>query len=110
MITETDIEKALDWLRDSATKCAQDKANRIYAEEFAKSLKAQLMKEHANEALGVQEREARADPKYLRHLEAIREAVRVDEHNRFMREAALAKIEAWRTQSSNLRAEGKAYG
>lgn len=110
MILDSDIEKAIDWLRDSASKCAQDRANRVYVEEFAKSLKSQIMKEHAGEAIGVQEREARADSRYLAHLEAIREVVRVDEHNRFMREAALAKIEAWRTQSSNLRAEGKATG
>lgn len=109
MISELEIEKALDWLRDSALKCAQARANRIYVEEFAKSLKSTLMKEWADEPLGVQEREARADPRYLAHLEAIKEAVIEDERNRFMREAALAKIEAWRTQSSNLRAEGKAY-
>lgn len=44
---------------------------------------------------------AYSDPRYVEHLEAIKEAVRMDEFHRFMRSAADAKIEAWRTQSSN---------
>lgn len=109
MITDTEIEKALDWLRDSAGKCAQDRANRIYVEEFARTLKSQIMKERAEQSLGAQERDAYADERYQQHLLAIKEAVRLDSHNTFLRAAAEARIEAWRTMSSNARAEGKAY-
>jgi Arc/MetJ-type ribon-helix-helix transcriptional regulator len=63
-----------------------------------------LMKEHGSLSAVLQEREAYADDRYQQHLEAIREAVRLDEYHRFMRIAAEAKIEAWRTQSSNSRA------
>lgn len=104
MITEAEIEKALDYLRDNAMKAAQARADRIYTEEFRKTLKAQLMKEHPGESIGAQEREAYSDSRYIAHLEGIRDAVRADEYARFMRETALAKIEAWRTQSSNQRA------
>lgn len=102
-ITDEEIDRALDFLRDSARDAAQARADRVYVEEYRKTLKAQLMKEHGMLSAVLQEREAYSDPRYAQHLEAIRDAVRADEFNRFMRIAAEAKIEAWRTQSSNNR-------
>ena len=103
-ITDDEIDKALDYLRDNARDAAQAKANRIYVEEFRKVVKAQLMKEHGAMSAVLQEREAYSDPRYAQHLEAIKQAVEIDEGHRFLRAAADAKIEAWRTQSSNTRA------
>jgi vacuolar-type H+-ATPase subunit E/Vma4 len=103
-ITDDEIDKALDYLRDNARDAAQAKANRVYLEEYRKVLKAQLMKEHGKLSAVLQEREAYSDPRYSDHLEAIRQAVEIDEGHRFLRAAADAKIEAWRTQSSNTRA------
>ena len=108
MISEEEVEKAVTYLRENARSAAQAKANRIYVEEYRKVVKAQIMREHEG-ALGVQEREAYADPRYRQHLEAVKEAVEKDEYNRWMMTAAEAKIEAWRTQQANSRAEGKAY-
>lgn len=102
-ITDAEIDKALDFLRDNARDAAQARADRIYVEEYRKTLKATLMKEHGSMSAVLQERNAYADERYVQHLEAIREAVRQDEFHRFMRVAAEAKIEAWRTQSSNSR-------
>lgn len=104
-ISDAEIDKALDFLRDNARDAAQARADRVYVEEYRKTLKAQLMKEHGGLSAVLQEREAYADPRYVSHLEAIREAVRLDEFSRFMRVAAEAKIDAWRTQSSNSRAK-----
>ena len=103
-ITDDEIDKALDYLRDNARDAAQAKANRVYVEEYRKVIKAQLMKEHASMSAVLQEREAYSDPRYVQHLEAIKQAVEIDEGHRFLRAAADAKIEAWRTQSSNTRA------
>lgn len=103
-ITDDEIDKALDYLRDNARDAAQARADRIYVEEYRKVLKAQIMKEHGSLSAVLQEREAYADPRYVQHLEAIRDAVVADESHRFLRGAADAKIEAWRTQSSNTRA------
>lgn len=103
MITETEVEKALDFLRNNATKSAQARAEREYIEEFRKTLKAQIMKEHAGESLGAQEREAYADARYQEHLKALKEAVFQDEYQRFMMAAAEAKISAWQTMSRNQR-------
>lgn len=103
-ITDEEIDKALDYLRDNARDAAQAKANRVYVEEYRKVIKAQLMKENGQLSGILQEREAYADPRYIAHLDAIKEAVEIDEGHRFLRAAADAKIEAWRTQSSNSRA------
>jgi len=103
-ISDDEIDKALDYLRDNARDAAQAKANRIYVEEYRKVIKAKLMKEHGSMSAVLQEREAYADPRYVEHLEAIKQAVEIDEGHRFLRSAADAKIEAWRTQSSNTRA------
>lgn len=103
-ITDDEIDKALDYLRDNARDAAQAKANRVYVEEYRKVVKAQLMKEHGSMSAVLQEREALSDPRYVQHLEAIKQAVELDEGHRFLRAAADAKIDAWRTQSSNTRA------
>lgn len=109
MITEADVEKSVDYLRDHARKAAQAKAERIYMEEFRKTVKAQIMRETTGESIGAQEARAYADSRYTQHLKAMRDAIETDEYNRWMMIAAQAKIEAWRTQQANARAEGRAY-
>ena len=51
----------------------------------------------------IQEREALRDDRYLKHLDAIREAVELDEKHRFLRGSAEATINAWQTMSANYR-------
>lgn len=103
MISDQDIERAVDWLRDNAETAAKNRAQRIYLEEFRKSLKAQIMAEHLAEPFAAQERYAYEDVRYLNHLEALKVAIYEDERGRFLRSAADAKIEAWRTQQANER-------
>lgn len=107
MISDNDIERAVHYLASNARNAAKARAERAYVEEYRKTVKAQLMREHSNEPLGAQEREAYADPRYIQHLQAIKEAVEADEYNRWMMSAAEAKIEAWRSQQANQRALAK---
>ena len=100
MIPDSEIQKALDYLRDEADHAAQARANRVYAEEYRKSLKARLKKESNATSNAAQEDDAYAHPDYLAHLEALKAAVHADEKHRFMLSAAGAKIDAWRTQKS----------
>ena len=103
-ITDDEIEKAVDYLRDNATVAAQARANRVYMEEYRKSVKAQLMQHKTLDSIGAQERYAYAHPEYLAHLEALKAAVFEDEKHRFLLEAAKAKLDAWRTQEATGRA------
>lgn len=102
-ISEQDVERAVDYLRDTAESTAMARATRIYVEEYRKSLKAQIMKEHVKLPVSAQEREAYADARYLNHLDAIKSAVFDEQKALFLREAASAKLEAYRTQSANYR-------
>ncbi len=104
MISEQEVEKAVDYLRDTAEEAAKRKAERIYLEEFRKSLKAIIMKEFVDATVSAQEREAYADPRYIGHLETMRMAIQADEKIKFTRVAAEAKIEAWRSMNANYRA------
>ena len=103
MIAEDEIERAVNWLAQNATKAAQARANREYVSEYRKTLKAQLMRERADLPLTAQEREAYADDRYVAHLEALREAVEADEKMRWLQAAAEAKVSAWQTQQRSLR-------
>lgn len=107
MIDDNAIQAALDYLRDNATAAAQARANRIYVEEFRKTIKARLMKASGAKSVAAQEVEAYADPAYVEHLEAIKQAVESDEKHRFLLKAAEARVEAWRTLCSNARAQGR---
>ena len=104
-LTEQVIDKALDYLQDNADAAAKARAERIYCQEYRKSLKALLMKEHdtGKRSGAMQEREAYADPKYIAHLEALKEAVFQDTKMYFLMEANRAKIDAWQTKSANER-------
>jgi hypothetical protein len=99
MITQKEVEKALDFLRDSAELAGSNRANRIYVEDYLKVVKSNIMSLHADKAVNAQEREAYIHPDYTQHLEAIKEAVYEDEKLRFLIDAAKAKISAWQTIS-----------
>ncbi len=104
MIDEQEVEAAVDWLRDTAQEAAQKRAERLYLDEYRKVLRAKLMKQHMDLPVSAQEREALADPKYAEHLKALKIAINEDEKMRFLRVAAEAKIEAWRSMNANHRA------
>lgn len=113
MVSDEGLEKALNFIRDEAKKYAQAKAARVQLMEFRKSKKAILMKnaQVAGHKTGsAQEREAYADPEYIDLLNAIREAVEVEELIRYQMKAAELKIEIWRSKNANRRNEQSRYG
>lgn len=102
-----DPHKAIDYILENAKAHAKAKAERNYLEEYRKSLKAILMKQCMESAIGAQEREAYAHPEYQALLEGIRAAMELEEKLRWDLIAAQAVVDIWRTEQSNLRAEGK---
>lgn len=93
----------MDFLRDNASEAGEARANRLYLDDYSKSLVALLMTERALDSLGAQERYAKAHPKYLAHLEALKIAIAEDEKQRYLMEAAKVKIEVWRSLSARER-------
>jgi len=96
----------VDFMRDNARALAQAKANRVYCEEFRKTLKARLMTGVG--AIGAQEVAAYAHPNYEAHLEALKAAVEEETRLHWLMVAAQAKVEIWRSMESTNRAEGRA--
>jgi hypothetical protein len=110
VIAETDIERALEYLRSSANEAAAARANMKYLAEFLDVKMAQIIKTKEDLSVNAAKGIAKADPDYLAVLDGYRAAVELDARHQFKREAADALIRAWQTQQSTLRAEGKAYG
>lgn len=107
MIPEADIERAVDYLRASAKEAAQARAQVKYLAEFLKTKRAQIKVAQAGMSNAAAEDAALANPAYIEILEGYKVAVEQDAFHQFKREAAVAMIDAWRTQQSNLRAEGR---
>jgi hypothetical protein len=103
LISDDDIERAVSYLRDSARDAAQARADREYISQYLKSKMAILMNGLNEGSEAMRERSARSHPEYLKLLDGYKEAVRRDEEHRFMRAAAEAKIDAWRTFSATAR-------
>ena len=108
MSEERDPHKAVDYILKHATLFAKAKAERTYIEEYRKSLKSILMKRSMETAIGAQEREAYAHPEYVQLLDGLKEAVLIEERLKWDITAATLRVEIWRTEQANNRAEGKA--
>jgi hypothetical protein len=107
MDRDIDPHKAVDFIIANGKKAAKAKANRIYMDEYRKSLKAILMKRSQETSVNAQEREAYSNQEYLDHLKAIQEAVELEEELRWQMIAAQARVEVWRSQEATNRVEGK---
>lgn len=109
MITDEDIEKAVDFLRDSAPRIGVARAELHYAEAMLRHVKALAMQmnrwapDGKEASISAQEREAYASAEYMKAIEDYRKATLDFETLRALREGAVAKIEAWRSMSANLR-------
>lgn len=104
---ERNPHDAIDYIIRNSKKFAQAKANRIYLEEYRKSLKAILMKKSMESAIGAQEREAYAHSEYVELLNGLKEAVEAEEKLRWDLIAAQARVEVWRSQEATNRMETK---
>lgn len=110
MITEEQVNDALQYLRDSAPKAAIAKAQARTLEKYLSVVEAQQKLQATSKSNAAAQDEARASPEYKQALDAWEEAVRRDSEFTMLREAAASRINAWQTMSANARSEGKAYG
>lgn len=107
MVDDDQAQRALDCLIANAGKAAKARAERVYLEEFRKTIKSLQMQKYEGLAIGIQERNAYASAEYQQHLQALKEAVQADEKCRWSMVAAQATLDAWRTQQANRRSESK---
>jgi hypothetical protein len=107
MIDDNAVQRAVDWLLDNAAASAKARADRVLLDEMTKVIKARLMRQSKETSLAAQERDALASDEYETHLRGLAVAVELDEKYRAQRAAADARLECWRTLSSNARTIGK---
>ncbi len=102
-----DPHEAIDYIIKNAGKFANARAERVYIEEYRKSLKALLMQRSGQKVIAAQERDAYAHEEYASLLAGLREAVEVEEKLRWDLIAAQARIEVWRSQEATNRTQDK---
>lgn len=108
-----DIEHTLEYLRDNAKKYAVAKANYEHLKEFRKSKKALLKIEAEKQGVSQstkQEDYAYSHREYLELLDGLRVACEEEARHRQLMETARQRLEVWRTEQANDRAERKGYG
>jgi hypothetical protein len=105
---DVDPHEAVDYIIKNSKKFAKAKAERIYLEEYRKSLKAILMKRSLESAIGAQEREAYAHEEYVELLEGLKLAIEIEEKFRWDLIGAQARVDIWRTEQANNRNEMRA--
>lgn len=103
MISEEAAEGAVEYLRASAEKAAAARGNVVLLEGMLKVTKAKLKSRSTVKTDSGREDEALSHPEYETILKGYQAAVEEDALYRMKREAAIARIDAWRTQQSNIR-------
>jgi len=107
------IEKLIHEWRSSVSEYAKANADKVYLEQYRKSLKA--IKESEAQEKGIktgQERQAYAysHPEYLELLKGLREATEKSEELRYRMKIAEERVGVWRTKQANGRREQGQYG
>ena len=98
-----DPQTSLEAMRTGGPLYAQAKAERIYCEEYRKSLKALLMQSSKATTAAAQEKDAYSADQYIQHLQALRIAVEREETLRWRLVTAQTAVEIWRSQNASNR-------
>jgi hypothetical protein len=103
LVSDSAVEKALDYLRDNAKEIGAAVREARLNENLVKVVLAHKMKEHPDLSAAAQEREARASDEFYKAILADADAAGNLAVMRGLREAASMKIEVWRSASANYR-------
>lgn len=108
MISEQEIQKCFDFLRDSAPAIANARHAKVKTEEMRKVIWSQLRRESDDKTQAERDAYAYAHDLYVIHINEMAKAAEQFQLLYAQREAALSKIEAWRTASANERGAHRA--
>lgn len=106
---QIDPNKAIAYIQSKAQEFADAKANRIYIENYLKTIKAKLMSQEDG-TLGAKEIFAYSHPDYKLQLDGLKAAVEIEENLKWMLEAARLRVDVWKTMQHNARAEMRNLG
>lgn len=103
IVTDEDLSKALDWLRDNAPAIGEAKARLVKAGHMLKHIEALLFLASEEKSAEARKSSARASDKYLDAINEEAFAAGEYEKMKALREAAALKIESWRSEQANYR-------
>lgn len=103
IVSEDDMARALDFLRDSAIQIGAAREAMIKTQRLVEHTEALLILASAQSSEQKRKADARTNPKWVEAT--TQEAVAAGEFEKLkaLREAASAKIGAWQTESANYR-------
>jgi len=104
IVTDPEVEKALDFLRDSSRTIGDAVKRARSAANMVKHIEALGQKASDASSSDRRQADARTSQAYLDAIAEDAEAFGELEVLKALREAAALKIEAWRTEQSNFRA------
>ena len=104
-----DIDKTLAFIRDHAPKLAKAKSERIYLENYKKSLIAILYAESNDKTIADRENYAYAHPDYIKHLQALSIAIEQEETIKWQMTSAELRVEVWRSQEATNRSMDRSH-
>ena len=107
LITDAAVHAAFDYLNEAADAAAKARADRILAEHKRKKVLAEMLLEQTAGSADMRRAAAEASPEYWEACEDEARATRADVWHQHQKGKAMAIIEAWRTEQSNLRSAGK---
>ena len=110
-------ELQINQLRELGKKYAKAKGELSFLDHNRKILLAKLMKEYminSNtgklDSVASQEREARADQRYIDHIKALAIAIEKESELAWEKEIVRINFETWKTKMINQMREAKDYG
>ena len=106
MISDDDVERALNYLRDSSPKAAVARSQAKTLEKYLGIVEAKCKALATSDGMSnaASQDWARSSDDYKQALDGWMEAVRQDAEFTMLREAASSRILAWQTMSANERA------
>ena len=103
MVTDDEVQLAVDYLRDSSPKIGAARMDVQRSESMIKHIEALMFLASTRSSVDAKKAEARASERWIEAVEKHAVAVGEFEKLKGYREAAAAKLEVWRTMSANLR-------
>ena len=104
IVSNEELQKALDWLRDNADDAGKAKARAVKAGHMMKHVEALEFKMSDASSNDKRQADARTSAAYVDAINEDAAAAGELEKLRALREAAAMKIEAWRSEQANYRA------
>lgn len=104
LVTDDMVSNALQILSETAETAASAKASLVRAEHAVRRIKARMVLESKAGTLGLRETDALASAEVHSATEAEAKAAEAYEYLRLLRSNAEAVIQAWQSESANIRA------